>query len=265
MEEIVLPEFKIKTLVDNYYSLQLGCFFNETFERDNKRFAFSSIIENMIWNHVYLEQLSTKGIDSIEQKDVIEFRNRKRSICIYISENQDYTELTNRGYRVVDNEVWMILNDSISIDDDYHLSFSKVCNSEDLQLFCKIISECFEPEYAESIASEFGKEYFGKEYIHFLGRRGNQAVSTCSIYFDSETCNIHNISVLTELRQNGFGNDTIHFISNYAKSLNCNQIILQSDGGDWKEDFYYKNGYLKFYRRLGFMKKVEIDGKEDSL
>lgn len=264
MNDIVLPKLKTISLIDKYYALQLGCYFTEVFERDNMRFAFCSTIDSPIWNHVYLEKADSEEVDNIERKEIAEFRNRHRNICIYIPEEQDHIELTERGYKEVDNEVWMVSDESIIFNKEHKLTYTKVVGIEDLKLFSRIVAECFEPEYGVAIELEYQQRYPKKNILHFIGWWKGLAVSACSIYYDKEMCNIHNVSVLPEFRKKGFGNDTIRFIRNYAKSLKRDYMILQSDGGDWREDFYYKNGFLRFFRRLGYTKD-EICEKKTSI
>lgn len=264
MNDIILPRLKIISLIDKYYALQLGCYFTEVFTKENTKFAFCSMIDSPIWNHVYLEKIDNEEVDNIERKEITEFRNRNREICIYIPEEQDHNKLTGRGYKEVDNEVWMVSNESIIFNEERQLTYTKVVGIDDLKLFSEIVAECFEPEYGVAIKSEYQQGHPEKSIRHFIGWWEGKAVSACSIYYDEVTCNIHNVSVLPEFRKKGFGNDTIRFIRNYAKSLNCDYVILQSDGGDWREDFYYKNGFLRFFRRLGY-EKVENYEKKDSI
>lgn len=131
------------------------------------------------------------------------------------------------------------------------LNIKIVENNHELEIFCKLIAECFgfNPQVTDQYATMSNSAMKKKEQIHFLAYLNNIPVATASLTITQTSAGIWNCATLPDYRKKGIGTALTLSALAEAKKRNYSEVmaVLMPKGMAWG-----------LFRELGFKEKCSL-------
>lgn len=87
---------------------------------------------------------------------------------------------------------------------------------------------------------------------YFIVKKNDEIIGYFGMIIVLDECQIHNIGILSEEQNNGYGNKIMEFIIDYCNKNNINYITLEVREYNFKA--------IKLYEKYGFKKMSRIKG-----
>lgn len=252
----------LKEIVRDFYNLENDIFFNQLHDTGEAFYTFNENIEYQIWNHAFPYNIKL-GKDpelafSTFVRDTISFYlSKDRKPTIYLDDKYFATRLHKilheNNFEMFDNEAWMQFSKlNLNYIPNIDITMKIVDSMEKYKYFTQAVNASFSESYTKELKTDFDKNYGFKKIDHFTFWLGNQLIGAGSIYYDKKTAHLHNLCVLPELRNNGYGKASVKLLVEYVLNTLKLPIYLQCEGVS-VESFYAKLGAKTFYRRYGYI------------
>ncbi|HHX66957.1 MAG: ribosomal protein S18-alanine N-acetyltransferase [Miniphocaeibacter sp.] len=124
------------------------------------------------------------------------------------------------------------------------------------------ISELERKIFKNPWSYESFKSALNNEYAHyFVVEKNNELIGYFGMLIVLDECQIHNIGIIEEEQNQGYGNKIMEYIINYCKENNINFISLEVREYNFKAiHLYSKYGFKKMSRISGYYTNPSEDG-----
>lgn len=126
----------------------------------------------------------------------------------------------------------------------------------------EIISQLEKKIFKNPWSFESFNEALKNEFCHyFIVESNDKVIGYFGLLLILDECQVHNIGIIEEEQNNGFGNKIMQFMLNYCKEKNISFITLEVREYNFKAlHLYYKYGFKKVNRIKGYYSNPPEDG-----
>ena len=243
------------TCLAKEYELLKGLYFDNIDETENYVLCSSNIMDDSYWNLAYLKsEANDIVIDEIENKLI----NMKRTPCLYIGRddfNYEYNKsiILNRGYKLNDTDVFMILDDYKSVD--INLSIKEIENDNEYEDYMEVLSSAYndkveskeENVYADAVTSHYydaikGSINNGRTY-HIIAYDNNNPVSVATLSIVNNIGIINNVGTRQGFWNRGYSKQVLNYLINLFNEKGGKELYLCTE---------YQSKNQLYYEKLGF-------------
>ena len=261
-------KFNCSTCMNMEYDLLKDVFFDTREETDKYIMCTSNTMDDYFWNLAYLKnQLDNNDLLKLEKK----FKSLNRLSTLYIGrddkcyeENKDL--LLNSGYKLVDTDVYMLLDDIKTKDTNINIKvveteseyndFMKVLSSAyndsienpDENVYSDAITDCYYKAVKNSINND-------KTY-HIIGYDNGTPVSVATLNIVDEIGGINNVGTMQGYWNKGYSKQILAFLINLFKEHGGKYLTLCTEYKSKNQSYYEKLGFKELYVMEQFVKEV---------
>ncbi len=242
----------------HYFHLQHGVVFNEVKDYSFGTLGYCEKEPSEYWNHFLINQpLSPEHLNETEA--ILKTYNRVPAL--YFLDDplfQDFSEtLLKNRYKFVFKDAWMFHDSPPQFSDaTFEPSIRLVENSDDLNLFCTVMDQCYrekDPQnpygelhaYLDVTKDAWLHNQQSKNLIYFIVTDPKTStacgVGTISIY--NQIGYISNVGTLQSVRGQGFGKLAMHYALHITQKRHCTIHALATEFGGFPHKLYDHLGF----------------------
>jgi ribosomal protein S18 acetylase RimI-like enzyme len=208
-----------------------------------------------LFNSVLRARLPSGTIDAVIDSTLAEYKSRNVPMMWWTGPSTQPSDLgtilTERGFHLSVNP-GMAANLS-SLPESYplpkHLLIKRVENEEELDIWCRVVSDVFgNPDFvADAFFDLFLNLGFDSPFINYIGSIDNTVVATSSVFLGGGVAGIYDVATLESARRKGIGAAMTAIPLLEARSVGYRVSTLESS----------ESGF-NVYRKLGFKEYCKI-------
>lgn len=253
-------------MLDIHLNGQLYLYMSNIVNKPNYDIYYSDVIDDGYWNFACLNNNEISLIETFESiKDNMNKLNRVPEI--YITSNMANSELQeqikNSNLELLYTDIWMTL-DNLEQFGEYKskVDFSvKKVDEKMKERFIQAVMNGFSgdnPEdpyeslsdgYRIALEKSFNKNDSEYQVIHYLGEKGQEAISTATVVYKKDKAIIYNVTTNKKYQKQGVCKKMMSDIIKDLIKLNINEVCVQTEQGFYTEQVYKNMGFIE--RMLG--------------
>ena len=218
---------------------------------------YSDIVPDIDYNYAFLKN-SNVNIDEVLNNIKQDLKALNRKPAIYILSNIMNDNLKSNYLELNHTDTWMVLDDIKEYKTDLNINYSRLLQ-EDLSEFVDTFMINFSSDdpnepyqglddgYRKTFTDNF-QSHDGFKSIYYCGKLNNKIICTTMGIYKNDSIILYAGSVDKELRGKGIFKDFLNYIVKDLKSMNINNICLQTEKGYYPERLYSKVGFKEVLR-----------------
>lgn len=254
----------MEEIIDIHFNGQLYLYLSNSIRKQDYDIYYSELIDDEYWNLAYLKNNEVSLKETFE-KIKIDMSKLNRRPIVYITSNINNSnlqeEIDNSNLNLLYTDVWMIL-DNLKKFESYKSKVDFSVYKVDKTLKNKFIQAVMDgfsgdnPEdpyeslsdgYKISLEKSFNENNSEYKNIHYLGMKGQEAISTATVvYRKSEGTGkaiIYNVTTNKKYQRNGVCKQMMSDIIKDLIKLNIDEVCVQTEEGFYTEQVYKKMGF----------------------